>query len=177
MQKPNHSTAEAPQGKGRRPGRWLKLALVLSLGLNLAVVGVVLGAVLGHGAFLHGAYAPRDIGFRPMSRAMSEADRAALRRDLRAAAGEWRALNAARADEDATMLQVLRSEPFDAAQLRAMLDAQQDRTQARLAHVNEVLVARIAAMDPIARAAFAERLEAELLRPPGPSIRSRNQQP
>lgn len=178
MQEPNQTTPELPQGKPRKSVRWLKLALVLSLGVNLAVVGVVLGAVLGHGAFLPGARAPSDIGFRPMSRAMSATDRAALRSDLRAAAGEWRALNAARSDEAATMLRILRSEPFEPAELRALLDAQQARTQARIAHVNEVLVARIAAMEPAERGAFAERLEEELRRSADRSPgRNRSEQP
>jgi len=181
MQEPKQTIPVMPQGKPRGPGRWLKLALVLSLGVNLAVVGVVMGAVLGHGAFLPGARAPSDIGFRPISRAMSATDRVALRSDLRAAAGEWRALNAARSDEAATMLRILRSEPFAPTELRALLDAQQARTQARIVHVNEVLVARIAAMEPAARAAFAERLEEELRRSAdrnsGRSQRSRTEQP
>jgi hypothetical protein len=60
----------------------------------------------------------------------------------------------------------LRADPFDAEALRNVVANQGDRMAARLALGQDLILARIAAMTPAERAAFADRLERRLERGP-----------
>lgn len=149
------------KGPGRGAGRWLRVALGLSLALNLAVAGVVGGALLRGGG--HGPHpSVRDLGFGPFAEALSEADRAALRRafvgrmpDLRATRDEMRA-------DMGAILTALRADPYDPSALLPVLERQRARTGERLELGQALIVDRIAAMTAAERLAFADRLEQSL---------------
>lgn len=155
------------QGRRGRPGlgRWGRVALVLSLMLNLAFLGIGAGAVIGHAK--RGPMMVRDLGFGPYTGALSDADRRALReafaaarpglRDIRR---EWRA-------EMQGLVTALRAEPYDPEAARTILAAQQERNRERLELGQRLLIDRLAAMAPEDRHAFADRLEEMLRRPPG----------
>lgn len=105
------SEDETPRTRG-----WVKIALAVSLALNLAVIGLISGAVLGGDRSRDGGVgspALRALGLGPFERALSRADRAelrgriegsgvALREERRAIGRALRAVEAA-----------LRDEPFD----------------------------------------------------------------
>jgi Heavy-metal resistance len=56
----------------RAPGRWMRVALVLSLAVNLLVAGMAVGVALRGGP---PETAVRDLGFGPFAAALSPADR------------------------------------------------------------------------------------------------------
>jgi uncharacterized membrane protein len=142
-----------------RPGlRWL---LIGSLAMNLAVLGIVAGAMLS-GRDGGGPHRGIDIALGPFARALSDDDRRAVMRDLRQ---DGRLQLPSRGDRNRNLAQLvsaLRTEPFDPASLSALLNGQRDRALSVQATTQDALINRIAAMTPAARAAFADRLEAEL---------------
>lgn len=159
-------TAPGPDAPAR-PGRWLRIALVLSLMLNLLVLGAFVGRALRPDPFGPRAVVLRDLSFGPYTDALSPADRDALRADFaRRAPGLREALRLHR-EGQAAVLAALRAEPFDPAALDAALAEQARRLTERAAAARAVLVARIAAMPPEARAAYADRLAAAFARGPG----------
>ncbi|MEM8787368.1 MAG: periplasmic heavy metal sensor [Pseudomonadota bacterium] len=144
--------------------RWAKVALTASVALNLAVVGIVAGAVIrgpnvGHMA----ANLPID-GFRGISRAMPSEDRAALREDVRANRADFRAAHRALRRSRAEFLTALRTEPFSPETVAEVFDTQAEVWNGLGQASRQILIERIAAMTPEARAAFADNLEKSLRR-------------
>lgn len=155
-------TASAPAPSG---SRWLKLALVASVALNLAVAGLVLGAWLGDGPRKG---MPRDLSFGPFSEALSDKDRRALRRDLLGRLGEFRTAREAARAEFADLLTALRADPFDPDALKMALAAIETRTADRLELGRSLIETRLVEMSAAERQAFADRLERGLQRRPRP---------
>lgn len=143
--------------------RKLKIALAVSLALNLAVVGVVGGAMMKGVAGRHGDMV-RDLDFGPFTQAFDAEDRAALRRGFLERAPELRAARKEMRADFAAVLTALRADPFDAAALSAALVGQSARAAKNLAIGQALVAERIAQMTPAARIAFADRLEAGLTR-------------
>ena len=140
----------------------LRIALGISVALNLLVAGLVAGAVLRDGD--PRARMVRDLDFGPFTEALSPRDRDALRREFVARAPEMRDVRRAMRDDLETFLTVLRSEPFDAAALAVVMDNQDGRMARRVELGQELLLERLGAMTPDERAAFADRLERRLRR-------------
>ncbi|MEN9411476.1 MAG: hypothetical protein RL216_3450 [Pseudomonadota bacterium] len=156
--------AAVPAGKPGG-GKGLRIALGVSVALNLLVAGLVAGAMLREGGPRDRML--RDLDFGPLTEALSDADRDALRRAFVARSGGFRDVRAEmRADFDA-LLRALRVEPFDAEAVRGLLLGQQARVQDRLMLGQDLLLERLTAMSPAARAEFADRLEQRLRRGPG----------
>lgn len=141
-----------------RSGRGLRWALGISLALNLAVVGMVAGAMLRDGPGMRGAMV-RDLGFGPFTEALSREDRRALRQALFERAPEIRQARQQRQEDLQALVAILRAEPFDAAALAAAMAEQEARMVGQLRLGQTVLQEQIAAMTPEARRGFAERLE------------------
>lgn len=141
-----------------RSGRGLRWALGISLALNLAVVGMVAGAMLRDGPGMRGAMV-RDLGFGPFTEALSREDRRALRQALFERAPEIRQARQQRQEDLQALVAILWAEPFDAAALAAAMAEQEARMVGQLRLGQTVLQERIAAMTPEARRGFAERLE------------------
>lgn len=146
-----------------KSGRGLRIALAVSLALNLGVAGLLAGAWLRSGP--HGG--PRDLGFGPFAAALTAEDRAALRRAFLDRAPEFRDARAAMRADMAGILAALRADPFDAAGLKAALDQTGTRMAGRLALGQSLVFDRVAAMSPADRMAFADRLENALNHGPG----------
>ena len=143
--------------------RWMRLLLVVSLSLNLAVAGATVGMILRGGP---PPVAVRDLGFGPFAAAFSPEDRAALRRDWIArtgAAGDGR--RAMREDMRA-LLDTLRADPFDQGALRTILARGAARTTGRLQLGMALIEDRVGTLSPSERRAFADRLEQDLRRGP-----------
>lgn len=144
---------------GKVPGKGLRIALAISVALNLAVAGLFAGS------FLHDRGGPRDvreIGFGPFSEALSREDRKALRRALFARMPEMRQARQEAAQDAQALLGVLRATPFDPAQLSAVLEAQRVRMAGRFEVGQGLMRDLLVAMTPEARLAFADRLEQRL---------------
>lgn len=151
---------------GGKPGKGLRIALGLSLALNLLVAGLVAGAVLRDGGPRERMV--RDLDFGPFTEALSPNDRDELRRDFVQRAPDLRGMRQAMQADLETFLAALRTEPFDPAALAQVLASQQGRMARRVELGQELLLDRLTAMDPAERAAFADRLERRLRRGGGP---------
>lgn len=141
---------------------WVKVVLVLSLGLNLAILGIVAGAVLKDGPGHRGM--PRDLSFGPFSAAFSREDRRALRSGFIDKAPDFRSGRLAAQAEFAALLVALRADPFDPAAFQTALGAIEKRNADRLALGRALIEDRIIDLSPQDRLAFADRLEAALAR-------------
>lgn len=149
----------------KAPGRGLKIALAVSLALNLAVLGAVAGMVLrGHESGRPGAIAVRDLSFGPFTDALTRDQRRAMLRGFIENGPGLRAMrDQIKGDLDA-VLTALRATPFDPSQFRAAVDGQSRRMAARTEAGREALVTLVLQMTDAERAVFVERLEKSLSR-------------
>lgn len=146
----------APQIPEPRSPRWMKIVLAVSVALNLAVAGLVAGAMLKDGP-RRGM--PSDLSFGPFTEAFSLEDRRALRDAFRDRMPGFREARAAAKAEFAALAVALRADPLDPAALSAALAAIQARAAGRLELGRELIEARLLAMTPEERRAYADRLE------------------
>ena len=147
--------------------RGLGLVLILSLGLNLLLIGVLGGAWLrdwqraGPQAAQAVGQPDRKIitlGLRPYWRAMSPADRAALASAVRAQRKQLRAGLSGPRILMRDFVRAIRADPLDKALLESVFARQSALVAARVEAGQKALAARIEAMTPAARKAFARRL-------------------
>lgn len=152
-----------------KAGRWRHILLVVSLGLNLAVVGLVVGVVLNGGP--RNAPPRFDLTVGPLTRALEGERRGAVREALRESGAFQRVdRSEIRADVQA-ILATLRAEQFDQTAFRAALSRQRQRLQAGQDAVLDAVTAQIEDMTTQERAEFANRLEEQVRR--GPSTHER----
>ncbi|GAB5445260.1 periplasmic heavy metal sensor [Gymnodinialimonas sp.] len=147
------------EGKAPRKGRWLKLVLAVSLALNLAVVGLIAGAVMSGGGPRDAGGAPlalRALGLGPFERALSREDRAELRERLEGAGVELREERRAIGRSLRAVEEALRAEPFD----RAAVDAAFARSRGLVVSLQETghgaLLDQIESMSAAEREALAD---------------------
>lgn len=152
--------AEAAETRGS--GRGIRIALAISVALNLAVAGIVAGAWLKEGPPRERM--PRDLSFGPFSEALDAKDRRALRKALMDRAPGFREARTAAREEFAALLIALRASPFEADALQAALTAIETRMADRLTLGRELMAERFLAMTDAERLAFADRLENGLRR-------------
>jgi uncharacterized membrane protein len=144
----------------RTPSRLWKIVLVCSLALNMAVAGVVIGAV-SSGRTGDGPPRSFDLGIGPISRALLPQEQRDVRRAMRENGnlrnldfrGDVRNIEAA-----------LLTEPFSADALREALSVQRDRMRNVQVQAQDALIATIAEMTPERRTAFADKLINEMSR-------------
>lgn len=145
-----------------RSGRVLRIALFVSLALNIVIVGLFAGAVfdnrdkIGRGG--PNTRAAFDAGIGPFGNAMTREQRRDFGRefdgrrdDLRDNRGEVRSHMQA-------MISAIVAQPFDEVALRDAFTAAQYALGERQRIGGDVLMNRIAAMTDGERAEFAERL-------------------
>ncbi len=146
--------AKIPQSK------WTRWVLIASLGLNLVVAG------LGLGAFIHGgpgrAGDMLDLGFGPFDNSLRPEDRDAVKAAMRAKSGALSAARAAMVADSVAVLAALRTNPFDATALRTALASQEDHLNARLKLGTDTIGDYLAALTEKDRLEFADRLEHHL---------------
>lgn len=135
----------------------LKIALAVSVALNLAVVGMIAGAWIKGGG--HGRGMPHEMSFGPFSEALGPEDRSAIRRALLDHAKDFRTNSQEAKAEFQTLLLALRASPFDPAAMQSALAAIETRTAGRLALGRSLIENRIVEMSETDRLAFADRLE------------------
>ena len=146
----------APQPVPPASGRGLKIAFAISVALNLAVAGLVLGAWLHGGGPWRGM--GRDLSFGPFSEALSPEDRQALRQAILADRDAIKAGREADKAEFDGLLAALRAKPYDPAAVDTALAAIVTRNAGRLEKGQALLQARIEEMSDKDRLAFADRL-------------------
>lgn len=149
---------DLPPPVAARPktGKGLRIALAVSVALNLAVVGVVAGAILRDGP--RGPFI-RDLDFGPYGEAFAPEDRDAMRKAFLSRDVNMRDLRDQMRADGAALIALLRAETLDLAKLEALMQQQQGRMLDRIALGRELVAERIAAMSTEDRRAFADRLE------------------
>lgn len=140
-----------------RNGRGLKIALAVSVALNLAVAGLVAGAWLSSEGPRRAM--PRDLAFGPFSEALTREDRRALRQAFLDSAPDMRGLRDGARAEFQSVIDALRASPFQPDALTQALAAIETRHADRLALGRGLIETRLAQMTEAQRAAFADRLE------------------
>lgn len=152
------------QGRPRKTGRALKIALGLSLAVNLLILGLVGGALLAVGPGRSGDDDPRlrTLGLGPFAIALSREDRAAVtdRIDRDALRAERRALGG----NLVQLRDAIVAEPFDRAAAEAALERSRLAASALQGLGHAALLDQVETMDAAERADLAERLSRALRR-------------
>lgn len=141
--------------------RWMRWTLLVSLALNLLVVGTVAGVMITGGPDRRTDRDRSDFG-SVYTRALDEEDRRALRRDFMSRLDQQGRDRGAFIAEMRTTVDTLRATPFDADAFMTAMSDQSERRARREDTGRQVLAARIAAMTDAERAAYADRIEARL---------------
>lgn len=149
--KPDRTTGVKP---------WLKLLLVGSLALNLAVIGLGAGLYFRFSGGDKQWRRPPDIGVM-IFRDLDRDTRKALRQEAGGGHGSYVDRRHA---EAAAVITALRAEPFDPAQLLAELKAQSQARDAFHGKVREAWVMQLTGLSPQQRAGFADKMEERLSR-------------
>ena len=140
--------------------RVMRIALAVSVALNLAILGAVAGSFLHERGGMGGrGEMGRDLGFGPFGEALAPDDRRVLRDWLKARAPELRSANSQRYADLTAVQAALRAQPFDPAALRAAFEAMRGRMEVQLALGHQALTEVILAMPDAQRLALADRLE------------------
>ena len=149
--------SEQPQTPRRGMKPWLRVVLILSLGLNLLIVGVVVGGIAR--SLNDEMRPPRlDSMAGPLTRALSRDDRKALGHALRESYRDNRPSRAQMRAEFDGLIADLTAEPFDPEAVAARLARQRGIVSDRLELGQRLLLDRLEEMSPAERAAFAGRL-------------------
>lgn len=144
--------------------RSIKIALGLSVALNLLFVGVMGGAFWRSKDAGIGAARGMQSYAAPYVRALPKDDRRALHKAIRAT-NPLMSRDARRAVYT-QMLATLRNEPFDAGAAQAVLEGQGNAMARVQKAAQEQWLLSVTAMSTAERAAYADRLEEALKRGP-----------
>ncbi|MFS4582531.1 periplasmic heavy metal sensor [Phaeobacter sp. C3_T13_0] len=141
--------------------RWVRWLLIASLGLNLAVIGIVVGAAWRFSDHKKGFGMPPPIGAM-LFRDLDADTRHSLRSEAEAGHGSYRGRRRA---EGVMVVDLLRATPFDEAALSEMLDTLAERRHGFQQSVQTAWLGHIGAMSAEERAEYAERLEQRIQHP------------
>ena len=140
-------------------GRWLGIALAVSLVLNLGMLGMLGGIVLRAG--------DQGSALRAAVAALPREDRRALRRETRAIWRDMRGTSGGRlAAQD--MIAALQADEFDASAFGASLQQAQDHFVQISTEMHAQLITRVSAMSAEERRAYADSLQEQMLKRRGP---------
>lgn len=142
--------------------RLMRIALIVSLALNLCVIGAIAGFALSGGGSERMQRFDLTVG--PLTRALDPDRRAAIRDDLRTRGVFGPDNRQAMRRDLVSLIDVLRSDQFDSAAFGIILERQRDRLQASQLVVVDAITAQISGMSDEDRAAFADRLEDQFRR-------------
>ncbi len=149
----------------KKGNRWMRVLLVVSLGVNLLVAGMVAGAYFGGGSEKRsGANGLRNSWVGPYGRALSKEDRAEMRKSFEGRKPWFDERRGRMRGFGNEMANAVRAEPFDPAVVNDILQRQRSLQSAIQAEGQSMLVDRLTAMTAEQRAAFAENLEKGLRR-------------
>lgn len=155
-------TESPPQAPTRR--RWLLPLLVISLAMNLLVVGAVAGALLSPNGPRGGGdqRTLRGVVGEPFFRALPDHARRALVRDALSSRDRVRESREALKQRLDAFLVALRSDPFDADEAARLLGEQRQAAIRRQELGEQLLLRRLSSMTHEERREYAEALEERL---------------
>lgn len=150
-------TAPDPLRPATRAPNWMKAALVVSLSINLAVLGVVGGAALRQ---QDPALDGLDRRQTRIVALMPESRRAEAAAALRAQAAQVQSVKGALEAADSALLESMRSEPFAPDRLATALANRREAQTELTTLTHSQLVALTAKMTETERRELAERMDA-----------------
>lgn len=138
--------------------RWLRILLVLSLGVNISVAGLAIGSAY---KWRTDGGPPRslDLSLGPLSRALGPEDRRAVIEEMRSRGDGQRPGFREIRGRSEDLLILLRAEEFDAGAFADALDQIRDMALAFQDDGQVAMIARISEMSPDERRALADRLQ------------------
>lgn len=145
--------------------RWLIPALIVSLAINLLVIGVVIGAFVSGGANYRGrvdSSPARGFIGKPFLYALPQEDRRALGQEFRENPAAILETREALRERVQGLLEVLRNDPFDAESAARILSEQRALIVDRQKYGERLLLDHLASMSAEERTAYAEKLEKAL---------------
>ena len=148
--------------KTKKTGWLLKLVLVISLGINLAIGGLALGVWAIDKP--KRPQSPDAVAF--LSFALPKEHRDALREQLVSRRAELRANRAASNQLRRQMIEALQAEPFDIAVVEEILQRQRAQFLALGELAHSALLERIELLAPEERAIYVDALKRQPLRSP-----------
>ncbi len=142
--------------KPKKP--WMKILLVISLGLNLAVVGLVIGAKIsgyGHGSLSHSG----STGMRVLMHALPDSKRADVRKYFHKNRNKIRANgDVMRASLD-NIGTAISAQPFDTDALNAAFGDQRAQITTITQNAQQAFVSIIASMTDEERASYVDNMK------------------
>jgi uncharacterized membrane protein len=146
----------------KNSGRVLRVLLVISLGINLAIGGLALGIW----TFDKPRRPPSPDAVTFLSYALPKPHRDALRRELVSRRAELRSNRASMNHLRREMIRALKAEPFDINAVKEILQRQREAFLALGELAHSALLQRIAMLTPEERARYAAALKRQQRRRP-----------
>ncbi len=140
---------------------WMKILLIASLGLNLAIAGMVVGAMIRHHGRGHEAGFSGNFAMRGFMHALPDDKRMDVRRFFQQNRGSMRANRESINEAMLEIHKVILAKPFDQAALNAAFDAQRARVSEVTKDAQTAFVAIVAGMSDKERQSFVKTLEAQ----------------
>ena len=155
-----------PNGQANgRTGRWPRILLIVSLTVNVLIIGGLAGFVVKwprhDGRDVGHYFGPA--GLKALANGFEIDDRRELRRLI---GGKRQQMKDRRIEAEAAfsnLLAALRAEPFDPSAITEIFEQQRHASHRVMVDGHELLAQRITAMDPDRRHQFADRLEQRYL--------------
>ncbi len=142
------------------PARWPKLLLIVSLAVNVIVIGLFAGHLMKPESASRGA----DNQIRWIIKLVPEARRDFTKEHFREIRDDVRSAYMQRGDHLNAIAAAIRVEPFSAEALEAALQARRDGSKQRQELVQSQLVTLLESFSPAERAEFASNLDGFLAR-------------
>lgn len=144
---------------GAKAPRWMRGLLVVSLALNLLVVGLVAGSVLGKSRSGGRSVEAHEFQRHPLIGALARDDRREVMQQLRRDNGQHRENAKALRTRFRAYLEALRADAFDADAIEQLLKDQREAMGGWQDGVDGILLQTLSDMTPEERLAYADRLE------------------
>ncbi|MEL7346035.1 MAG: periplasmic heavy metal sensor [Pseudomonadota bacterium] len=156
--------ASTDGGPRRATPLWLRIVLVLSLGANLAVIGLVIGSATSPNGPRNPDRIAGDVGAAPFVRALEQEDRKALAADMLRQSGGFRQIRREGRVRAEALFAALRAPEFDRDAVESLLNQQREAAKFRQNAGEAALLDRLEGMSLQQRVAYADRLAAQLRR-------------
>ena len=154
-------------GLANKTPRGVKIALAVSVAINLAVAGILVGLAWNDGPGGRRDRMVGDLGFGPFDAGFSPEDRDQLRKMIVGRLGDFRSLRQQMQGDIAAIVTALRASPYNPVAVSAAFDAQTLHMSDRLKLGTVVVRDFVMALPDDRRMDFADRLEHSMRFGPG----------
>lgn len=139
--------------------RSVRILLILSLALNLIVIGLVGGAVLGHGGKDKRSHMSHNGPGSPIVRALSREDRRSMGRSIREAYRSQVKDRAADALRYQALVSALAADPYDPEAVKMARQALDEESRDRRQIAQDIWLKNVDAMGVDRRQDYADRMQ------------------